>query len=266
MKENPIVLNIPRENLENQRVFDLFELNYQPETLKTIFSHIESGKIPLIVSNHQSHADGLILAMITDKIKNSSPEKINGFYLPVAASMVSGDQNLNLKKIVDSLEESCRQKSLFMIPVTRPKDVEKYGIKNQNRGSLKKILTSHKNGFGLIFLPEGSVQAGRTNKDGNIFGMIKPEENNSFDNIIRKYLKNNIDFCIIPVAINGTHQLCNPDSYQITTIPTSKISATISENIFTKTDFENKETKPSDFIMPLISKMLPIESQGVYKL
>lgn len=263
MKENLDSLHSSSENLDS-RVFNLFELNYRPETFKTISGHIKSGKLPLIVANHQSHADGLILSLITEKIKDESPDNINGFYLPIASSMVSGKQSPNLKKYLELLAPLCEHNNLFMIPVTRKKDIEVYGEENPNFSSIRKILNCHNDKFGMIFLPEGSVQSGRNREDGSIFGTIPPEENNSFDDLVKKYLKNNIDFCVIPVAINGTYKFCNPTTYKIDMF-CSDISATISDNILTSDDFKDLKNKPSEFIMPLVAGMLPVESRGVYK-
>lgn len=264
MKENIVSLSKPENKLNIEIFFNCFELQFESKTLNKFSELINSGYTPLIVSNHQSHADGLPLSLLTKEIKEKTGEKLNGFYLPIAASMVNGDQDQELKSYLEKLSPACFEKGLEMIPVTRKKDEEVYNIKDKNFDSLKKILSAHKQGYGIIFLPEGSVKAGRSGTDGEITGMIDVGKDNSFDGTIKKYLSKNIKFCVLPVAIDGSYKLYNPDTKKIT-IPNNKITLTISNEILLPSDFKNKSLEPTDLVMPQIAQMLPIKARGIYR-
>lgn len=264
LKEIPQPEQLPKKISPEQfinKLLNSFEVVCSPNTLQQINSYIDAGKFPLIASNHQSHADGIPLALFTDHICHG---KISKFFLPIAESMVSGDQSPELKKYLEMLSPICAAKGIEMIAVTRKKDIEKFGIKNRNFENLRRILHAHKDGIGLIALPEGSVQGGRRDKNGNLYGIIKSEEDNILDDMIPYYLENGVDIFVISVAINGSHGVCNPDTYEIN-FPVDKATITVSDTLYTNSDFICLSSKPTTLIMPTISSMLPIEARGIYK-
>ncbi|MEI8067652.1 MAG: hypothetical protein WCG91_01725 [Candidatus Shapirobacteria bacterium] len=264
MKENIQPTTETKSILNMKDVLDCFELKYNHQNLKNFAELINSGYTPLIVSNHQSHADGFPIALLTEKITDLTDENFNAFYFPIAASMATGHQNEPMKNYLEKVIPVLESKNLYLIPVTREKDEKEYGIKDKNFESIKKLLSAYKQGYGVIYCPEGSVRAGRNDGNGGINGMINVEENNSFDGTIERYLKKDIPFCVLQIAINGTHKFCNPDTYKIE-IPDSKITLTVADEILTNEDFENKNIKPTELVMPKIAKILPFEARGIHK-
>lgn len=228
--------------------------------------YLNSEDFALILgSNHQSHADIFPYILIADQLSKEVDE-IKGFNMIIAVSLTTGQQNQDLKDYYKIINEMCLQKNINFIPIVRPKDVEKYGVSDLiNIPNLKKVMRSHKNQHVLIEFPEGTVQGGRLNLDTNLpFGVQKTNDSNVIDYCVAKYLRKEIDFGVLPVAIDGTYKIYPPDTYKIT-IPTEKINVTVG-SLLKPDDFQNsaKSVRPSDLLMQKIVPNLSIETRGKF--
>lgn len=131
-----------------------------PNSFEECFREAMDTGIPIIYANHQSHADGIALAVISDYLMRLSTLK--GFAVPIAASMESGDQSLELKKSFDLLRPAVEGMGLVSVPVTRKKDVKQYDMDRRRiTAEVSKFAEKIKEGYGIALLPEGSVQGGR---------------------------------------------------------------------------------------------------------
>ncbi len=256
--EGTLMAQVPEKRSVSElgNIFNNFELNCNQQLISDFSTLIKEGYMPLIVSNHQSHADGLAISMITSKIK---VDGFNGFYLPIASSICSGDQGEEVRYLVEKLTPVCQQRGVNLIPVTREEDIKRYGIEDKNSDNLKKLISAHKDNFGIIFLPEGTLKGGRINENGIINGMVEVKEDNSFDGIVTRFLKDKTKFCVLPVSIDGSYRLFDPSTRSLC-VPSQKTIVTAKE-IYTHNDF-----MPTRFIMPKIASMLPPEAAGIYRI
>lgn len=228
--------------------------------------YLENENFALILaSNHQSHADVFPFIQIAEDLQKEIGD-VKGFNMIIAGSLTTGHQNQDLKDYFKIVSEMCAKKNINFIPIIRPKDVEKYGLSDiLNIPNLKKVMSSRKNQQAIIEFPEGTVQGGRINLDTNLpFGAQKTSESNVVDYCVTKYLKKEIDFGILPIAIDGTYKIYPPDIYKIT-IPQEKIDVTVC-NLLEPNDFQNlnEDIRPSDLLMQKIIPNLSIENRGKF--
>lgn len=117
----------------------------------------------IIYANHQSHADGIALAIISEYFRQLAASvgfDLKGFAAPMARSWSSGDQDIELKQSYDLLSGAGRKYGLEPFPVTRKKDA-KYGMdRRQMMKELRPFREKLQQGYGIMILPEGSVDGG----------------------------------------------------------------------------------------------------------
>lgn len=117
----------------------------------------------IIYANHQGHADGIALAVISEYFRQLAVcvgFDLKGFAAPMARSWSSGDQNIELKQSYDLLSGAGRKYGLESFPVTRKKDA-KYGMdRRQMILELRPFREKLQQGYGIMILPEGSVDGG----------------------------------------------------------------------------------------------------------
>lgn len=143
---------------------------------------IVRGGVPLVYTNHQSHADGIALAVIAGFLRDLAFQatgdfSINGFVVPFAASMASGDQSKELKDSYDLLKGAGERNGLVGYTTTREKDRKLYGMGKLSM-ELRPLIKRLHEGFGMMLLPEGSVQGGRHPEGSDIediYGIQKVE-------------------------------------------------------------------------------------------
>lgn len=241
-------------------LFKSFNLNDDGKNLDLFAKNINDGAIPIIVSNHQSLIDGIVVANIVNEInKRVDLNTINGFYLPYAVTLSTGDQNPKLVKYFSEVEKRCSQENLFLIPVVRKKDSQKYGIDEKNplylnsRKSLRKILNLAKDKYGLAIFPEGATQGGRLDKLGKFFGLFPSDPDNAIDSLIPRFIDEKKDFCILPIGINGSCRIFSPDSYEFN-LSRTKTEVNIGDIL--KPSFFNFNEKSSDSVLKKIANDL----------
>ena len=248
------------------RAVNSFELICSPDTMSQICTYIDNGIFGFVAANHGSHSDGLAVAKLIEEISKGSSKSIK-FILPVAASMEAGKQGDEAKNILETFTPVCAAKGVEMIPVVREKDIKKYGLR-RNYENLRKILMAHENGTtGIIALPEGSVQGGRKDENGNPYGIGQAEKGNLLDSMIPQHVKEGFNFFVVLAAINKSNNILSPDTFEIKLYPdVDKATITISNTILTNSDFENLNSPPTSLIMRTIASMLPPGyPRGIYK-
>lgn len=138
-----------------------------PDGFEGRFSELIIDGVPIVYANHQSHADGIALSVVSEYLRNLAAKTLKtsplrGFAVPIAASMSSGDQSIELKRSFDLIKGTVMSKGVDPIPVTRKKDAISYGMSRQAlaREALPFVDRLRRN-FGIGSFPEASVQGGR---------------------------------------------------------------------------------------------------------
>lgn len=192
------------------------EIQYAPRFFGMYLSAIEEGYTPFIVANHQSHADGLGLAKLTDDLTAATTplkeNRINGFWLPVAGSIFTGHQGPVIKTAIESALPFLKKHNLQLTPLNRKKDIEVYGLPPNNIGFTKKLRQEVRNNHGVALLPEGSVHSAETNPEtGEMFGM-QSFEPGGIEYIIQIIEWEKRKALLIPVSTHGGYEIINSDT------------------------------------------------------
>ncbi len=186
---------------------DATTVNFSPGFERIFRNHVSMGRKPLLVANHSSHFDIESLIRLLQEIETATGVSINGWYIGVARSMFTGHQGPIVKSVQEHYKERVKIARVEMVPVTRLKDETNYGILTSNKEWIRARRNSRTNDYGLILLPEGSVQSG---KSANPFwpfserrrGMQIPSDD-ALDQTIEYYSSNEIDMFFITAGIAG---------------------------------------------------------------
>lgn len=207
--------------LDPARLLDrLVDLNVNPGFDEKFKEHLEEGE-PILVFPHQSHADGVLAAIVAEHLLNSAKSikripELKGFVMPVAKSLFDGQQSRILYIFFHTFNCLMSMKGLNTLPYTREKDVVQYGM---NRGNnLREVRTIEKRlkkGYRLAVFPEGSVQGGRHPQGGDpedIYGM-REVVGNELINAYRstKIADKHRPAFFVAVGLHGGFRLLNPN-------------------------------------------------------
>jgi len=261
--------------------------------LQELSKRIQEGALPIIVSNHDHHANVAGMMGIVRRL-TARPNKFN---FPVAFSMFNGDQGQEIQKNANGMKPILEKSGMPFIPVLRPKDIKEYygegkksdaqkeiDIKESNR-NLFKMLKEIKDDTGVILFPEGTIQGGRKDDSGNKFGMQKVD-NDLLATVIEMAIKNRRVPVILPVGMVNTDRIVEPGETSPTlraklafgtqiavgrigihpTVAGVRIGNLITQEDFQKNgiDFGDKENVTS-FVMRRIAELVPEEARGAYK-
>lgn len=160
---------------------------------------VAEGGIPIVYYNHEGHPDGIAAAKVSGYLRDLTEQPRSRLYLPdwlrsnrrfgiqglatiFAKSMVTGAQGEELKSSYDLLVGGGREKGLIPVPMTREKDRRKYNMTRVKIGAeALPLVRSLLAGYGMAFLPEGSIQGG-CHPEGtgieDIYGMQELDNNN----------------------------------------------------------------------------------------
>lgn len=175
---------------------------------------IAAGGVPILYANHQSHADGMALAVISGYLRklasrNPNDYQLRGLVIPIAASMASGDQSQELKETYDSLKGGAFRKGFEGFPITRRKDQQQFGMSRAKIiTELRPFINRLEKGYGIAILPEGTVQGGR-HREGEdieqIYGMQEVQEDSLIDffQLIKRVLGEGRKPFYMPVSLHG---------------------------------------------------------------
>lgn len=198
-------------------------VNYEEGFANEYISDIKEGYLPILVSSHQSHVDGVSLSLpaktLTDIANEHLPkdDKLKGFALVLASSLYSGHQGAMMKGFFDEISPIIERRKLTPLLHTRPQDNQKYQMKTDRFSQYKDLIDAVKNGYALAVFPEGTTTAGKRNSDGQPNGMqdFMPS---SIRMLISAAKEAGRKTMIIPVSITGGPTVHNPD----TKLPTIK--------------------------------------------
>ncbi len=182
--------------------------------------HLLNNRLPIVYSNHQSHIDGYAMAKIAQRIISvdkllslGNERRLNGFYYPVAATLLNGKQNTKMTERFNAIFTPLFSRNgIETVPVVTDNDITQRGETGDNSEAVNILFSMQKKRFGLLIHPEGSVQGGRTKPDGSIFGMKEIEDKYSFARTLTiLYLKYKQPLVFIPVGTHGSYHLFSPE-------------------------------------------------------
>lgn len=179
----------------------------------------DNNTIPILISSHEGHPDGISAAVLSKKLTNLASEvrdgTFPGFQLIIAASIKTGHQGQLLKEIITQGERDYLPRyRLRLLDLVRKKDVEKYKMRPNKIPFMRGLIKAIRADNGLIFFPEASVEGGRRIKSGPNKNHIKGmQEFNGvdFDLIIEAVQKNHKKPLFIPVGSYGAFNIVDPD-------------------------------------------------------
>jgi len=263
----------PRDLLRDwlmESVCHLFDIHFPEAYLRKAVNLIKAGAFPIIVSNHQSHADVIVHALIAERIIKETGGLLKGFRIPYAISVSTGHQGKNINFLFRFLKDWFEERGLLPFPVTRDKDKSEYGITDLSRHSVPALKNAGREGFGVSILPEGTVQAGR--KDHYSIHRMRHGVEGGIE-----LAKQTGNVLFLPVSIHGTYNVFNPDrrlpslNATISTLVglagihgRSLASVTVGDPILRNSFPKDKGFSTTKFLMGRIAQQLPLIAQGVH--
>ncbi|MEK7070665.1 MAG: hypothetical protein AAB966_02560 [Patescibacteria group bacterium] len=250
----------------SSKLYDVKDPHHSiPRLGRLIITH---KKIPVVYLSHQSHADALVVGRITDKLRRASrmngQDNLRGLYLPMASSVVTGDQSPEVADLYRLFTPVLEEKGLYLKSVIREQDRKRYDHQGQSHQAMKELLEAPNQGFGIAIFPEGTVEGGRTTLD-EVNGLQPIQENTLMHRFIRKYPDRVV---LLPVAIDGGYKIVDPNTYrpteeamrQVLEGDSSQIqpiaTATIGD-LVSVSERNIEECTDSTFLMGRLAELLP---------
>lgn len=259
----------------------------------------DSSVVPILISNHQGHADaaatGVISRDITEILNaGRTPQTaFRGFMLTIAASLETGHQNIFLQQIVRQAKKRMPKYSLSTQSYTRDKDKREYNMTSDREYSekLTEIIRGDekREADGLAFYVEGTVEGGRRIKEGENKGQIKGMQKidlSGIQKLIRimeiRYKKKAV---LIPYGAYGAFNVLDPNHKNFPTLKalaaianitvprkgllTARVGMPIEYSEIVCQIQEQKGGKATlddieNHVGRMIADLLPEEAQGVY--
>lgn len=189
-----------------------------PQVRERFQELVALGGVPLGYANHQSHPDGVAFAVVARHLIGLSKSQLNnrfsipGFVVPFAVTMANGAQSKELADGYGLLKGAAEKMGALGITVTRPRDEILYEEK-KDPAELLPLGRRLGRGWGMLLLPEASVQGGRHTIGGKIdeiFG-IQEVRNNS----LIKYFETMQWFLgkqgrfpfFLPIGLHGSYRI-----------------------------------------------------------
>lgn len=208
-----------------ERIYRAIDVSFEPQAMEEIMEDAQEGYFLAAYANHTSLYDGRPLGKAvkrTLQVANSVlPEgkQYQGFVVPVATSIKTGDQHPIIKKFSEStIEGKIGEDGLLTVSYTRRKDQEKYRLPANLLEFIRKMKGFIQDRYGLVVFPEATVQGGRRNPRGGINGM-QPFEEKTIETMAKLILNEGYTPSFIPIGIWGSHKVLSPDTLR-PTIPT----------------------------------------------
>ncbi len=290
-------------NKLTQRVLDVTSYSFPPDFEYTISSAIQDNFAIDLDGNHTAWADALLLApavkrtAVIASIGRPLGEEVRGAFMPFAKSLkrVNGEngsrstdpttperkgQGKLLSIMFDATLPILVENGVIPVYTATPNDVQKRDEQRNQEEFLAHASGMIKAGFEMrSVLPEGTVQGGRRDDNGNRIGMQLLAENATASAyaISRKFRRKGVLF--IPVGIVGGYEINDPSNHKLPTLEgwkagllgkTGVCSVTVGEGI--RTDdadiqyiVKHREFEELDTRLGLaMAQLLPVELRGVY--
>lgn len=235
---------------------------------------LEEGYKLLVVFNHQSLGDIAPIVYVARAIRRMHSEHIKSFELVVAKSLQYGmQQKISDVLYTDGARPWFERQGIRAIDVVTDNDEKKRHIKKSS-DSLKVLLrTLPYTSIGLILLPEGNLDGGRRDKQGELNGIGEIGERSAFFSYIVRREKKVV---FLPVGINGLFEVLDPDTGNFTwhggraialnyfRSNKEKLGEVHVGEPFTASELKGAEN-PGREVMRRISLLVPEEARGMFR-
>lgn len=262
-----------------ERIVANTDISY-PEGFRSEFVRaIDDGYFPIVIANHSSHADGLIISKLTADLtllsQRTLPEgtKFNGFLMPLAASLSEGQQGFALHEAYKGSKSVLGKNRLMDVPIVRKKDIKRYGMQERNTRYIALMLRGIRAGYGgIVLFPEGETTGGKT-IHGKTNGMQKFGEDSIVSHVKLAQKVTGRKVMIIPVGITGGTQILNSDTRRPPLRSFVKILRPDMAKINVGRIIKEEDPMISKLSLPLsinaaigaqVAKLLPPEMRGAY--
>lgn len=195
-----------------RRIEGLFDTHEYPGATDEFAKRYKRGDYGWVAMNHVLHPD--LLGTMEDLRRMKKLAGADGFLVPVAASLVNGaqaEQNKWYKLLVTYMGAN----SIYPLPTVTANDQRKFNMPSNYEEVITRVENARKDNLILFTNPEGTVQGGRRDKNGKLFGMQKVKATavaEILGEIIEENRDNISDFVVLPVGVWGTENFLDPDA------------------------------------------------------
>ncbi len=174
-----------------------------------------------IVANHTSHPDAFPAALVGNHVRtivnsSGSTDGINGYMLPFALSLKTGGQGSLLDSVFGDTRQLLEDLGTTPVFTATPNDIEKGRVDGSNTVEYARtMIEGAKQGKGIIVFPEGRVESGRRDENGNIKGMQRFREG-ALQQTLRISATDKKRVAVIPVGIAGGYKVYDPETKSLT--------------------------------------------------
>lgn len=205
---------------------NMIEYEHLEESLSELSNLLNENSLLVIVTSHNSHSDILVGIKLVQAIRSGFPQ-VGNFYIPVAASLMKGQQGLVAQLFYsEGTLPFLKQQNINPFPAVTENDRIKRHLKpslSDIKHDIKQLnrAAAEKESAFLVF-PEGSVEAGRYDALGNMKGMQKVT-NPFLPHIFQKAHEADKKVIILPVGISGTNKMISAESLFLTWLSTGAL-------------------------------------------
>lgn len=247
---------------------------------------LRQGRRLVGIVNHQGLGDGVALSVTTRHIVQVAQQmgfNIEGFIMPVAASLKSGGQGVLTQILYKAFTPNYeRIGRVYSFPYTREEE-SKYGLRRTKETYLREVRAMRKgaaSGLHVAVFAEGRVEGGRTNKEtGRINGLVEVKKEVPI-HFFELMANQGFSADFLPIGIDGSYRYFSADHRLPTgellrgllggevdpvisrigdVIPLEEVSG-----LYGKPSKDNAE-QVTKFLMGRVAGLLPDEAKGVYR-
>lgn len=259
-----------------------------PANIELARGLIRDGHVPLLYSNHQSHADKLMVSGITEMLlQHGAEEQITDFLVPVAATMESGEQGDYIQRLLSLFEPLYRDRGFGPdVPIITANDRLTRGVEGSNTESLRRLMNAPRDRHGLVLFPEATLTGGRRGEDGAVNGMREVTSDNGSGLIgyPKFWFKRKLGHAVyLPVSISGSYRVYPPDPGRSVISPDviagilgdGHTEPLVTVSVGTPFSYprlrealgeepDHKQKRHLDLLMGKVAQLLPAEERGYY--
>lgn len=217
-------------NFLGRRVTSFFDTGVSAGVLEIFADRYTQGHFGLIAQGpHLFHGDSWALIEQARTIKKRTGAK--GFLTHISHTLITGEGNQKIPHFWYKLmEPALKANDIILVPVVTPNDYTRMlanspdkqatldRIQTINMVAMQRTMNARLDNLIVWTIPEGSIEAGRKNAEGQLNGIREIKDTNLpqilADNV-RARGGNAADFVVLPIGIWGSEKILDPATYKI---------------------------------------------------